>query len=108
LPEASSRANSCTKLLGIFAEKHQPRKIETLDDLFNAFTQGFEPDLSIPQYRNAFEIYRKMRFGNPNTNLDLDTLEQIAKELRKHSELKKEPFRNFQVESQARFYPVIK
>lgn len=84
----------------------QPRKIETLDDLLVAFTEGFEPDLSIPQQRDAFEIYRKMRFGDPNTSLNSGTLDQVAKAVKKHPELKKEPFRPFRVEAQERIYPV--
>lgn len=85
---------------------HVARPIETLDDLLHAFSQGLKPDLSNAQQRDAFELYRKMRFGNPNTSLNAGTTDEIAKALKAHPELEKEPFRNFKLSVEEKSYPV--
>ena len=82
------------------------QNIESLDDLLMAFTRGFVPDLQDPDQAHAFEIYRKIRFGNPDTRLDADSLSRVARELKQHPELKKEPFASQRVVTQERVYPV--
>gem|GEM_PF-1218270 len=86
----------------------KPRKIENLDDLLQAFSQGLSPDLANPSQRNAFEIYRRMRFGDPNTQINAGSLDEIAEIIKKHPELEKEAFRDFKLEIQERTYPVTK
>ena len=83
-----------------------PLAITTLDDLLNTFTQGLEPDLTNPVQQNAFEIYRHVRFGNPNADISSNSLERIANVQKKYPELKKEPFRNYVALVEQRFYPV--
>jgi sulfatase modifying factor 1 len=86
----------------------KPRKIENLDDLLLAFSQGLSPDLANPSQRDAFEFYRRMRFGDPNTRLNPESLDEIAKIIKKHPELEKEAFRDFKLEVRERTYPVTK
>jgi len=47
-----------------------------------------------------------MRFGDLDTHLNADTLDEIADEMRKYSELKKESFRNYRLNSVEKNYPV--
>jgi formylglycine-generating enzyme required for sulfatase activity len=84
------------------------RKIENLDDMLRAFSEGLSPDLSNKSQRDAFEIYRRMRFGNPNTSLHANTVDEVAQVLKKHPELEKEAFRDFKLVQQERIYPVTK
>ncbi len=83
-------------------------KIESLDDLLLAFTRGFVPDLKDPDQLHAFEIYKKMRFGNPDTKLNPGSLALVAEELKNHPELTKEPFSSQRMIVQERIYPVSK
>lgn len=80
-------------------------RIQNLEDLLRAFTQGFVPDLTIPEQRDAFEIYRRMRFGDPNTQLNSNTLTEITNALKKNPELQKEPFRNYTIRLREKIYP---
>jgi len=90
------------------AQVTKPFKIESFEDLLQVFTQGYVPDLNNKTERDAFEIYRRMRFGNPETNLGADTITKIQAELKKYPELKKEPFRNYELNVQEKSYPVTK
>lgn len=112
---ASNRASSGNACFQIFTHfslswiRHQDssqQKIETLDELLYAFAHGFLPDLSNASHRDAFEIYRHLRFGDPDTNLKKDSLDEVAEILTKHPELEKEPFRNFKFVVDERNYPV--
>jgi formylglycine-generating enzyme required for sulfatase activity len=86
----------------------KPRKIENLNDLLQAFSHGLSPDLTNASQRDAFEIYLRMRFGDPNTQLNPGSLDEIAKIIKEHPELEKEAFRDFKLEVQERTYPVTK
>lgn len=95
---AVSGAESCARIL----------TIKSLDDLLIAHTRGFLPDLSKSSQKDAFHVYRKMRFGDPNTNLGEETTAKIAEELKRHPELTKKPFRNYELSVQEKAYPVTK
>ncbi|MBS1986201.1 MAG: formylglycine-generating enzyme family protein, partial [Bdellovibrionales bacterium] len=82
------------------------RPIQTLDDLLFAFSHGLKPDLNNPAQKDAFELYRKMRFGNPNTSLNSGTTAEVAKALAAHPELEKMPFRTFKLAVEEKSYPV--
>jgi hypothetical protein len=86
----------------------ESKSFESIDDLFNAFSHGLIPNLEDPSQRKAFELYRVMRLGNPATELKPDTTSTIAKILHKHPELEKISFRDFQLRTQKRHYPVTK
>src|SRR4051812_40966005 len=81
-------------------------KIQDLDDLLRAFTQGLVPNLLSPSQRSAFEIYLRRRFGDPRTELNPGTFDEIAREVQNHPKLTKEPFRDYQLIRQERSYPV--
>ncbi|MBS1985029.1 MAG: hypothetical protein JST16_12740, partial [Bdellovibrionales bacterium] len=80
--------------------------IQTLDDLLFAFSHGLKPDLNNPAQKDAFELYRKMRFGNPNTSLNSGTTAEVARALEVHPELEKIPFRTFKLAVEEKSYPV--
>ncbi len=105
VPRTRFSALDCTKALtGKFlAQKTQP--IQTVDDLLLAFSRGLEPDLSSATERHAFEIYRKMRFGDSKTDLP-DGLKTIAKETKRNPGLKKESFPSVELSIQDKIYPV--
>jgi len=110
---SSARASDCSdefnrilkQVASAPGQRTEP-KLETLDELLEAFADGLEPDLTNPDQQNAFEIYRKMKFGDPNTYLQPDTMERVVKELRQHPKLKKEPFRNIEISFEEKSYPV--
>ena len=100
----------CTKfinrVIGENAASSSP-KIDALDSLLTAFTQGLEPDLSNADQRMAFRIYRKLRFGDPNASLGEGSSQRIAKTLGKYPELREQQrFRNYKIKTQQRSYPV--
>lgn len=82
------------------------RKIDRFDDLLEAFSHGFVPDLSIRSHRDAFDIYRRLRFGDPNTHLNSDSLDVVAQTLRENPKLEKEFFREYRLEIQENEFPV--
>jgi hypothetical protein len=87
-------------------------QLETVDDMLWAFSNGLIPDPKNPAQLSAFEVYLKMRFGDSKNALGGDAtslgavIDQIAKELKKHPELSKIPFRNFEMSTAERSYPV--
>ena len=107
-----SSANDCPEsfdriLKSVASNPHADQhEIKTLDELLDGFTNGLEADLSIADQQKAFEVYRKMRFGDPNTSLRHDTMEKVADALQKHPDLRKEPFRNYQVSMVEKKFPV--
>jgi len=117
VPQSQSRASCLLQALNRLLGKNRvevatdsvsesENRIESLDDLLFAFTKGFLPDLTQPQQRQAFEIYRKMRFGDPNTELNYGTTEEVANILKKNPKLEKEPFRNYIIQLKKKIYPV--
>ena len=69
--------------------------------------KGFEPDLEDQDQRTAFRIYRKMRFGNPNTFLSSGSSQEIAQTLKKYPRLKNRiRFRNYVLKKEHKSYPV--
>ena len=82
-------------------------QLETVDDMLWAFSNGLVPDPNNHAQLQAFEVYLKMRFGNPANAGDIKSVvETIAKQLKKHPELSKEPFRNYSMSMAERSYPV--
>ena len=59
------------------------QQMTSLSELLVAFTQGLEPDLGNPDQRMAFRVYRKLRFGNPEANLDKWKLSENCKSFKK-------------------------
>ena len=84
--------------------KEKIKEIASLDELFESFSRGLLPGLKNKNQVRAFELYKKMRFGNPNT--DAGTIEKLAKVLGKYPGLTKTPFRNFEISMSSKSYPV--
>jgi hypothetical protein len=80
------------------------KEITSLDELFDSFSSGLVPNLEDPEQLKAFELYRKMRFGNPDTNAG--SIEKLSKILKKYPELTKTPFKNFEISMSSKSYPV--
>lgn len=83
----------------------KPNSMNHLEELLDAFSHGLLPDLSDASQRNAFEFYRRMRFGDPNTELNSNTVEVINEVLKKYPKIEKEPFRNYSIKVMERIYP---
>ena len=69
----------------------QNQEINTVGDLFKAFSKGSIPDLDNTQQRKIFLIYMRLRFFRSNfyyTDLNLTTLDNIAQLLKKYPHLK--------------------
>ena len=61
----------------------------------------------MPIRGTAFQVYRKLRFGNPKTSLSQGSSQRIAKTLGRYPELQEQQrFRNYRVRAQERDYPV--
>lgn len=85
------------------------QKVETLEDIRHAFSQGLIPDPTSPDQLKAFSVYLRIGFGDPRTDLgDENLIEQIADELIQNPNLIKDtsPFRNYTLTTQDRNYPV--
>ena len=107
-PYAVKGNASCLKLIDkVFKQNNPTSSITSLDELLTAFTKGLEPDLEDRDQRTAFRIYRKMRFGNPNTSLSSGSSQKIAQTLKKYPQLKNRiRFRNYVLEKEHKSYPV--
>lgn len=89
-------------------EARPSHEIQDLDQLLRSFSEGLVPDLEQKSQRAAFEIYRRMRFGNPQADLKVGSLEEIAAILKQNPKLAKEPFRDYQLELNTQTYPVTR
>ncbi len=97
------------KTLGKADKPTTSKTFKTFDELLGDFSKGLIPDLDDPSQRHAFEIYRKVRFGDPLfPHLRPSALADLAGLLKKYPELKKEPFLNFRVEFKGKGHPVTK
>jgi len=109
----AARPDWCAKMLAHLSdptsEKVTP-ELETVDDMLWAFSNGLIPDPKNPAQLRAFEVYLKMRFGDSKNATDGGSLgsvvDRIAEALKKHPELNKIPFRNYQMSTAERSYPV--
>lgn len=90
----------------ILVEEPIPRKIESFEDLLDAFSHGLIPDFTQASHRDAFEVYRRLKLGNPNTELNPNSLEEIKIILQKYPDLTKESFRDYNLLIQEKIYPV--
>jgi formylglycine-generating enzyme required for sulfatase activity len=74
-----------------------------LESFSKAMTQGM---ILHPEQSDLFEIYRKLYFGNPNTPLNDETLNTVTQELKKHPELRKPHFKEYEIHHLQRIYDV--
>lgn len=113
-----SKPDWCAKYLaylaGDKAEKIEPR-LETVDDMLWAFSNGLVPDPHSEAQLRSFEVYLKLRFGESKNASDNtgsgalgSVIAKIAEKLKSHPELGKTPMRNFIMASRERSYPVTK
>lgn len=104
--EPSKRSCIIHALQKIIDNPSQPKKIESFDDLLEAFSHGLIPDLTQPTHRDAFEVYRRLKLGNPNTELNPDSFEELKKILQENPGLSKDVFRNYKLLIREKIYPV--
>ena len=91
-----------------FHTKQINHNFRNLNDILMAFTNGFGPDLSEINQRNAFKMYGALRFGDADSGFDIEILNQVIGPLKEFKDLLKVPFREFNIEIQEKKYPVTK
>ena len=80
---------------------------QSVDELLTAFTQGLLPDLSDANQRMIFRLYRKLRFGDPDTSLKSGGSQEIAETLEMSSKLRdRKSFRSYYIQAQELSYLV--
>lgn len=93
-------------LANLIRNQPEKRQVNDFNDLLTGFSQGLELNPSDPSQWAAFEIYRGMKLGDPLTELSPTYKEQVLDILKKYPSLKKEPFRNYLLQTQAKLYPI--
>ncbi|MEO5968721.1 MAG: formylglycine-generating enzyme family protein [Bdellovibrionia bacterium] len=81
-------------------------KLDTLEEIFSAFTQGLSPDLSDASQKQAFEVYLSMKFGDPAYGVTGTMLQQIADTKKQYPSLVKAFFRNYHMIVEGPVFPV--
>jgi hypothetical protein len=80
-----------------------PLKITDLNSFAKAMTQGL---VLRDNQDDLFEIYRKMFFGDPKVSLNNQTLSDVNEILKKHPELRKPHFRDYEISYHFQIYEV--
>jgi len=88
-------ANQCIDLF-----KSSKPEITDINSFGKAMTEGM---LLNPNQADLFEVYRKLFFGDPNTNVGKD-LKNVLVELQKHPELIKPHFLEYEITSVEKVY----
>ncbi len=104
-----NRANICKEALtnpALFPEPYNTKNTKHTEELFSYFTKNLVPDIQNSFQILAFEMYRIYKFGTNNIKLRPDTLGRILNTLSEYPELKKRPFRNYNIIVQESRYPV--
>lgn len=106
--QLQGKLNQCATLFHGVKASATVRNFKTLNDIFLAFTEGFSPNLKDPDQRIAFELYLRVRFGNPNAFLKDGTVEILADVIAQYSNLERgQPrFLNYELEVNERVYPI--
>jgi hypothetical protein len=104
----NSHANSHLQCPQVFNRplkniKNQKTEVTDLFTFGQAMTEGM---LLHPDQEDLFEIYRKTFFGDPKVSVDNKTLNDVSEILSKNPELKKIPFREYEVSSVKKLYSV--
>lgn len=78
-----------------------PREVKDLKSFGQAMTEGM---LLHPGQTDLFEVYRKLYFGDPNTSVNNSTLTTVTDILKKHPELEKPHFREYEIKTVEKIY----
>ena len=79
----------------------RPREVKDLKSFGQAMTEGM---LLHPGQTDLFEVYRKLYFGDPNTSVNNSTLTTVTDILKKHPELEKPHFREYEIKTVEKIY----
>ncbi len=101
--QAPGSENPCDRLL---RQDRGPIHPATIDELLDLFRSGFVPDFTKPDQRAIFELYRILRFGNPQAVVPVESYRAIVRALNRHRDLEKKPLRNFLLFTEERVHPV--
>jgi formylglycine-generating enzyme required for sulfatase activity len=85
----------------IFSEAPKQVEIRDLKAFAQAMTEGM---LLQPGQDDLFEVYRKLYFGDPNTSVNDNTLKSVTDILKKHPELQKPHFREYEISTAEKVY----
>jgi formylglycine-generating enzyme required for sulfatase activity len=82
-------------------QRQQMTEVRDLKTFGRAMTEGM---LLQPDQADLFEIYRKVFLGNPNTSVGDATLKKVTNLLKKHPDLMKPHFREYEIETVLKIY----
>ncbi len=87
----------------LFTESNsiQKTQVTDLNSFGKAMTEGM---LLAPEQSDIFEVYRKVFFGDSNTSVDGKTLKSVTEILKKHPELTKPMFTEFNISTVEKIY----
>ncbi len=84
-------------------EPNAPKQVEVRDlkTFGQAMTEGM---LLQPGQADLFDVYRKIYFGDPNTSVNSETLKSVTDIQKKHPELQKPHFREYEISTVEKVY----
>ena len=95
---AANAALSCAQL---FSEANKQVEVRDLKTFGQAMTEGM---LLQPGQADLFDVYRKIYFGDPNTSVNNETLKSVTDIQKKHPELQKPHFREYEISTVEKVY----
>ncbi|MBK7963830.1 MAG: ankyrin repeat domain-containing protein [Bdellovibrionales bacterium] len=94
-------ANAALTCAQIFSEAPKQVEVRDLKTFGQAMTEGM---LLQPGQADLFDVYRKIYFGDPNTSVNNETLKSVTDIQKKHPELQKPNFREFEISTVEKVY----
>jgi formylglycine-generating enzyme required for sulfatase activity len=93
--------NAAPQCAVVFREAPKQVEVTDLKTFGHAMTEGM---LLTPSQADLFDVYRKIYFGDPNTSVGNETLKSVTDILKKHPDLQKPPFREYEISTVEKVY----
>lgn len=98
---SSGPADATDRCEILFQAHERGIEVTDLNSFGQAMTQGM---LLHPSQADLFNVYRNIYFGDPNTSVNEHTLESVTDLLKKHPELEKPHFREYEISRAEKVY----
>tara|TARA_B110001454_G_scaffold64823_1_gene62998 strand:+ start:47676 stop:50933 length:3258 start_codon:yes stop_codon:yes gene_type:complete len=95
------KASQAQSKLNKTSKKLEPNEVSDLKSFGQAMTEGM---LLQPGQADLFDVYRKLYFGDPNTSVNNETLKSVTDIQKKHPELQKPHFREYEISQVEKVY----